>query len=99
MKQSITGLFLLCAAGGLVAACSTPMYTMPPGAPEYRTAFHDGCDAGYAYAGSPFYPQGYAVNPPPSDEIYAAGWYAGFEQCKTNYQHIQWTTYNIIGPP
>jgi hypothetical protein len=98
MKHYIIGVVLLCAFA-LLTACSTPMFTMPPGTPEYRTAFHDGCDAGYAYAGSPFYAQGHATNPPPSDQTYAAGWYAGFEQCRVNYQHIQWTTFNIIGPP
>ena len=98
MKLTINRIIPLCVSG-LLAACATPMFTMPPGPPEYRIAFHDGCDAGYAYAGSPFYRQSYVANPPQSDELYAAGWYAGFDQCKGNYQHIQATTYTIIGPP
>jgi len=37
------------AGAGLLAACTTPMFAMPPGPPDYRVGFHDGCDAGYAY--------------------------------------------------
>ena len=48
---------------GLLTACTTPMFTMPPGPPSYRVGFHDGCDTGYAYAGSPFYQRAFCVRP------------------------------------
>jgi hypothetical protein len=90
---------LCCAAGLLAAACSTPAATMPPGPPPYRIGFKDGCDAGYAYAGSPFYTQVAAAEPASTAEPYATGWRAGFEECKDNYQRIQRTLYDVLGPP
>jgi len=89
---------LLCAAA-LLAACTTPMFTMPPGPHDYRVGFRDGCDAGYAYAGSPFYEQAEVAAPPSSDEPYASGWQSGFERCKGNYQRIQRTVRTVLGPP
>ena len=89
----------LVATVGLLTACTTPMFTMPPGPPDYRAGFHDGCDAGYAYAGSPFYRHADVRQPPVSDEPYATGWQAGFESCRTSYQRIQRATSSILGPP
>ena len=95
-----TGTFgLACAGALLLAACTTPMFTMPPGPAPYRIGFHDGCDSGYAYAGSPFYPPITVAQPPTSSEPYADGWYAGFEDCKENFQRIQATTFVVLGPP
>jgi len=87
------------AGAGLVTACTTPMFTMPPGPPSYRVGFHDGCDAGYAYAGSPFYQPVETTQPPVSDELYATGWHAGFAKCKSSYQSIQRATSLLLGPP
>ncbi len=84
---------------GLLTACTTPLFTMPPGPPDYRAGFHDGCDAGYAYAGSPFYQHADVTQPQVSDEPYATGWQAGFARCKTSYQRIQRATNSILGPP
>lgn len=83
----------------LVAACATPMFTMPPGPPDYRVGFHDGCDAGYSYAGSPFYRQTEVTAPEPTDEPYVAGWQSGFERCRGSYQRIQRTVSTVLGPP
>jgi hypothetical protein len=83
----------------LMAACTTPMFTMPPGPSDYRVAFHDGCDAGYAYAGSPFYQPSDAAQPSRSDEPYHSGWRAGFERCRAHYQRIQRTVSSVLGPP
>jgi hypothetical protein len=82
-----------------LAGCTTPMFTMPPGPREYRVGFHDGCDAGYAYAGSPFY-EPIAVPPAaPRTEPYRSGWISGFGECAGNYQHIQKTVNFLLGPP
>src|SRR3979490_3211433 len=39
---------------GLLSSCTLPMFAMPPGPLAYREGYHDGCDTGYAVAGSPF---------------------------------------------
>jgi hypothetical protein len=98
MKRS---LLCLVVGGGAVSlmACTTPMFTMPPGPKDYRIGFHDGCDAGYAYAGSPFYHQISTVELAPSDESYHAGWQAGFDRCSDSYQRIQKTVSSVFGPP
>lgn len=92
---------LLSVASLLVGAtaCTTPMITMPPGPPEYRIGFHDGCDAGYTYAGSPFYSPDDPTTPLRLDQPYAAGWQAGFDRCLTSFQRIQKAIYVVWGPP
>ena len=97
MKHRMPWLYLSCAA--VLTGCTTPMFTMPPGPHEYRVGFHDGCDDGYAYAGSPFYTLKESVQPPQSGELYGSGWQAGFEQCKRNYWRIQRTVSSVLGPP
>jgi hypothetical protein len=98
MKRRIGRLSLL-ALIGVLAACTTPMFTMPPGPPDYRVGFSEGCDAGYALAGSPFYQQIAVAEPPRSDEPYLSGWLAGFERCHGSYQRIQRATSVLLGPP
>lgn len=89
---------LLCVALAL-AACTTPYATMPPGPWEYRLGYRDGCDEGYAYAGSPFYKQAYTLPAAPTAEPYRTGWITGFDRCLDNYQHFQRTVNFLIGPP
>lgn len=74
------------------------MGTMPPGAPEYRIGFHDGCDAGYAYAGSIFYEPADAAPPSTSEASYRAGWQAGYDKCRGSYQRIQKFVNSVLGP-
>jgi hypothetical protein len=95
------GLLSLALAGAVVslAACTTPMFTMPPGPTDYRIGFYDGCDAGYAYAGSPFYHQATTTGLTRTDEPYHAGWQAGFDRCRGSYQRIQKTVSSVLGPP
>ena len=90
---------LLLAVVGLLAGCTTPAVTMPPGPPAYRVGFHDGCDAGYAYAGSPFYGAENIVEPLQLQEPYLSGWQAGFDRCRASYQRIQRTVAAVFGPP
>jgi len=84
---------------GVLAACTTPMFTMPPGPPDYRIGFSEGCDAGYASAGSPFYEPTNVDEPTRSDEPYFSGWQAGYYRCLANYQRIQRATSVLLGPP
>jgi hypothetical protein len=94
-----TRLILLCVLASL-AACTTPTFTMPPGPRDYRVGYYDGCDAGYAYAGSPFYePIDAEPAAPAGAELYRTGWQIGFNRCRGNYQHIQRTVNFLIGPP
>ena len=97
MKRSLLCLVVAGSAVSLMA-CTTPMFTMPPGPRDYRVGFYDGCDAGYAYAGSPFYHQANAVTLTRSDEPYHAGWQAGFDKCSGSYQRIQKTVSSVFGP-
>ena len=83
----------------LLSACTTPMFTMPPGPQAYRVGFHDGCDAGYAYAGSPFYDHSDTTQPPTRQEPYASGWQAGFARCASSFQSIERATDAFLGPP
>lgn len=83
----------------LLAGCTTPMFTMPPGPEGFRIGYYDGCDAGYAYAGSPFYGRSEVTAPPPASEDYVHGWQAGFERCASSYQRIQRAINVGFGPP
>jgi hypothetical protein len=94
-----TRLWVVVASAALLAACTTPMFTMPPGPEGYRIGYHDGCDAGYAYAGSPLYERSNVTEPPPATTDYRSGWHAGFGQCAGSYQRIQRAVNVLLGPP
>jgi hypothetical protein len=90
---------VLLSTGALVqSGCTTPLFTMPPGPEAYRVGFYDGCDAGYAYAGSPFYREVDLVAFARTEEPYHSGWQAGFDRCRGSYQRIQKTVSSILGP-
>jgi hypothetical protein len=96
MGHPYTWLFVVGVIAG-ITACTTPQFTMPPGPPDYRIGFHDGCDAGYTYAGSPFY--GAADwTPPAAAPGYMAGWQAGFDKCRASYQRVQKMVSLLLGP-
>ncbi len=92
-------IFIAVLALGVTGACSTPSFTMPPGPPEYRLGYADGCDAGYAYAGSPLASAGENAGPPPKDDPQRVGWLAGYERCKRSYQRMQGVFSAFFGPP
>jgi hypothetical protein len=94
-----TRMWLVLAGAASLAACTTPMFTMPPGPEGYRIGYHDGCDAGYAYAGSPFYAPSNATEPPRATQDYTVGWQAGFQRCVGSYQQIQRGVNALLGPP
>lgn len=99
MKHSLPGpVAATVAAAFSLAACTTPMFTMPPGPKEYRIGFYDGCDAGYAYADSPFYYEVDTAALARIDEPYHTGWQAGFDRCRSSYQRIQKTVSSVLGP-
>jgi len=75
------------------------MFTMPPGPEGYRIGYYDGCDAGYAYAASPFYEHSDATAPPTATEDYTFGWHSGFQKCVGSYQRIQRAVNALLGPP
>jgi hypothetical protein len=91
--------WLAVALAGVLGGCTTPMFTMPPGTEGYRIGYYDGCDAGYAYAGSPFYDQSNVTNPPAATTDYTSGWYSGFQRCAGNYQRMQRGVNVLLGPP
>ena len=90
---------IILAAAMSVAGCTTPYFTMPEGPRDYRAGYYDGCDAGYAYGGSPSYEAVYELPEPPVGGIYRDGWVSGFDRCLGNYRHIQRTINFLLGPP
>ena len=86
--------FLAAVARG---AGSTPTWTSPPGPERFQIGYKDGCDAGYASAGSPFYER--ADNPavPEADADYQDGWRMGFYECEKSYNHFQATLHSMFG--
>lgn len=85
----------------LLGACTTPISSPPPGSPEFKSAYLDGCRAGYAYAGSPFHE--YRGGPKLDDDgaslAYRAGWEHGFWKCQRSYERIQWVFNSVLGAP
>ncbi len=80
-----------------VSACSTPTWTSPPGSERYQIGYKDGCDAGYAVAGSPFYDRIDSATAPEADADYQSGWQFGFTDCKASYNHFQATVHSMFG--
>ena len=82
---------------GFTSACSTPSWTSPPGPEKYQIGYKDGCDVGYAFAGSPFYER--RENPilDMQDIDYMHGWQEGFDECKRSYDRIQNTIHSVLG--
>ena len=87
--------FLLAALS--IGACSTPTWTSPPGTERYQIGYKDGCDAGYAYAGSPFYERSDDTAIPQADVDYQDGWRVGFYECRKSYDHFQATLNSMFG--
>ncbi len=84
---------------GVLAGCTTPSFTMPPGTPAYRAGYSEGCDAGYAVAGSPLYRTLEEAEAPPKSDPQRVGWLAGYDRCKRNYQRMQGVFSSVFGPP
>jgi hypothetical protein len=82
---------------GLVSACSMPTWTSPPGPERFQIGYHDGCDAGYAVAGSPFYDRIEHAEPGDQDSYYVHGWQVGFHDCKGSSDRIQATIHSFFG--
>ncbi|MEM7170293.1 MAG: hypothetical protein AAF530_08980 [Pseudomonadota bacterium] len=83
---------------GLAAGCGPPSFAVPAGPKNFQVGYLDGCDAGYAYAGSPLYTYE-EPSPPEQEGEYRAGWTSGFKECKDNYDHFQDTLNHLFGPP
>jgi hypothetical protein len=83
---------------GLLASCTLPMFAMPPGPLAYRQGYHDGCDVGYAVAGSPLYEQPSEVSPPRAGLDYDSGWSAGLYDCRSSFERIQRTVNLVLSP-
>ncbi len=90
-------LLITLVVAGFVSACSTPTWTSPPGPERFQIGYRDGCDAGYAVAGSPFYDRIEHAEPGDQDSHYAHGWKIGFSDCKRSYDRIQATVHSFFG--
>ncbi len=82
---------------GLAAGCSTPTWTSPAGTQAYQVGYKEGCDSGFAVAGSPMYERIDEASPPFDDEQYVLGWSEGFHSCRVKYNRIQNTIHSILG--
>jgi hypothetical protein len=74
------------------------MFAMPPGPLAYRQGYHDGCENGYAVAGSPFYEQSWDAMTPRAEPDYVAGWTAGLYDCKRSFERIERTIHQVLSP-
>jgi len=88
---------------GLLTSCTLPMFAMPPGPLAYRQGYHDGCDVGYAVAGSPLYEQPPyeqppAVSTPRVGQDYVSGWSEGMYDCRSSFERIQRTVNLVLSP-
>lgn len=90
---------LAAAAAVVLAGCATPSFTAPPGPPAFRVGYKDGCDSGYAWAGSPFYRRIDVPVPPRTDEPYLTGWKDGFQRCRIHMQRVERNIHSILGTP
>ena len=98
MSRSDTGLMpAILVVASLVSACSTPVWTSPPGSEKYQIGYHEGCDAGYAVAGSPLYERIESAAPNFQNIDYVQGWQEGFDECKRSYDRIQATIHSVLG--
>jgi hypothetical protein len=80
----------------LLSACSTPTWTSPPGTQTFQVGYRDGCDAGYAVAGSPFYERIENAEPGSQDGEYVNGWHEGYLDCKRSYDRMQATIHSFF---
>ena len=99
MGQGISAarLAMLLCAGLLAASCSTPTWTSPPGSERYQIGYKEGCDAGYAVAGSIFYERIERAEPIHDEVDYVNGWEYGYLKCKKKQEHFQATLHSILG--
>ena len=93
----IVRLSTLLVIGGLAAGCSTPSWTSPAGTETYQIGYKEGCDSGYAIAGSPMYERIDEASPPFDNAQYVQGWSEGFHSCRTRYNRIQSTIHSVLG--
>ena len=82
---------------GLLSGCAMPAWTGPAGPERFQVGYRDGCDAGYAVAGSPFYERIAHGVPAYDDRAYADGWEDGFSDCKRSYDRVQMVIHSVLG--
>ena len=95
ISATLTTIFLW--VGLMATGCATPAWTSPPGSERYQIGYRDGCDAGYAIAGSFFYERIDSAWPAYDDGDYVSGWENGYDQCKRKQDRFQATVHSIFG--
>ncbi len=81
---------------GLLAGCALPASLSPAGSSSYRQGYHDGCDGGYAVAGSPLYVQRDSASPSGDDPEYVNGWMEGYSRCNNSWSRVQNTIHTVL---
>ena len=97
LRHSAAITMMLLWIGLMASGCSTPVWTSPPGSERYRIDYKDGCDAGFAIAGSFFYARIDSAEPADDDADYLAGWQDGFDGCRRRQNRVQATLHSIFG--
>ena len=87
----------LLSIGLLVSGCAMPVWTSPPGSERFQIGYKDGCDAGFALAGSSFYERIDQAEPPDKDQDYVYGWQIGLLECKRKQDRVQATLHSMLG--
>ena len=94
-SAALTTVLLL--VGLMAAGCSMPTWTSPPGSERFQIGYKDGCDAGFAVAGSSFYERIDSAAPAHDDTDYVQGWQGGFRDCEIRQNRIQATLHSMFG--
>lgn len=85
--ETMQKLLLILSALFVISSCRpASLYAIqPPGPPEYKLGWEDGCDSGLSAQGGPFYKAvfGFKKRPEFNDsEMYKTAWNEGFSYCR-----------------
>jgi len=79
---------LALAAALALAACYNMPQDSPPGTPDYRQGYANGCDSGLSDADNPYY---HVIKDPAlygGNADYRRGWDEGHQKCFDQYTHL-----------
>ena len=82
-------LFFVLILSLILVGCATSYDHVPPGPPDYREGYRDGCNCGYVQAGHPYYRWTKNVTKYGSSELYKQGWDDGRDTCRSQYEGIR----------
>ena len=95
IKLRRIGLF---AGMALLASCRPPAlyFVDPPGAPEYKLGWEDGCDSGISAQSGMMYKMAYGFKKRPElgdNDLYKTAWNEGFTYCRFSLDPVDKNTW------